>query len=225
MPAPAGLLSPPTPVGAGCGLILFFWLSKGALTSSPPFWASTPSFSAACWPSGSSYWAPHAFKDTVGGILIVLVFGGSLCGAAPVEPSWPRHSPPHPQQEAPLERLFAERPVARTPLISTAGPALLNAVTAAINFVLNLWIVSAPRHGGVNSQVARVNAVTRLTLGVPESAVIGPYDLVGHLLSVLPALFPADGYLGGEGISGNWLKRQGQGVQRRVVRKHLYSPH
>ena len=73
------------------------------------------------------------------------------------------------EQEATLERLFAERPVARTLLISTAGIALLNAATAAINFVLNLRIVTAPfGTGEFNSQVARVNALTRLTLGVPE---------------------------------------------------------
>ena len=51
---------------------------------------------------------------------------------------------------------------------------MLNAATAAINFVLNLWIVSAPfGTGEFNFQVARVNALTRLTLGVPEFLVMG----------------------------------------------------
>ena len=118
----------------------------------------------------------YAFKDTVGGILIVLVFGGSLVWGRPLLGAFVAQAldPRTPEQEASLERLFAERPVARTLLISTAGLALLNAVTAAINFVLNLWIVSAP-FGTVefNSQVARVNALTRLTLGVPEFVVMG----------------------------------------------------
>ena len=101
--------------------------------------------------------------------------------------------PRTPQQEASLERLFAERPVARTLLISTAGLALLNAATAAINFVLNLWIVTAPfGTGEFNSQVARVNTLTRLTLGIPEFLVMGLaiwwviYSLYSRLYSRLP---------------------------------------
>jgi hypothetical protein len=118
----------------------------------------------------------YAFKDTVGSILIVVVFGGSLVLGRPVLGAFVAQAldPRTPEQEASLERLFAERPVARTLLISTAGLALLNAATAAINFVLNLRIVTAPfGTGEFNSQVARVNALTRLTLGVPEFLVLG----------------------------------------------------
>ena len=51
---------------------------------------------------------------------------------------------------------------------------MLNAATAAINFVLNVWMVTAPfGTGEFNSQVARVNALTRLMLGVPEFVVMG----------------------------------------------------
>jgi hypothetical protein len=120
--------------------------------------------------------ALYALKDTVGSILIVVVFGGSLLLGHPLLGAFVAQAldPRTPEQEASLERLFAERPVARTLLISTAGLALLNAVTAAINFVLNLWIVTAPfGTGEFNSQVARVNALTRLTLGVPEFLVMG----------------------------------------------------
>ena len=54
-------------------------------------------------------------------------------------------------------------------LLSTAVLALLNAATAAINFVLNVNMVTASfGTSEFNSQVARVNALTRLTLGVPE---------------------------------------------------------
>ena len=118
----------------------------------------------------------YAFKDTVGGILIVVVFGGSMLLGRPLLGVFVAQAlDPHtPEQEASLERLFAERPVARTLLISTAGLALLNAATAAINFVLNVWIVTAPfGTGEFNSQVARVNALTRLTLSVPEFVVMG----------------------------------------------------
>ena len=82
--------------------------------------------------------------------------------------------PRTPEQEVSLERLFAERPLARTILISTVGLALSNAATAAINSLLNLRMVTAPfGTGEFNSQVARVNALTRLTLGVPEFLVMG----------------------------------------------------
>jgi hypothetical protein len=119
--------------------------------------------------------ALYALKDTVGSILIVVVFGGSLVLGHPLLRAFVAQAldPRTPEQEASLERLFSERPVARTLLISTAGLTLLNAVTAAINFALNLWIVSAPfGTGEFNSQVARVNALTRLTLGVPEFVVM-----------------------------------------------------
>jgi hypothetical protein len=139
--------------------------------------------------------ALYAFKDTVGGILIVVVFGGSLLLGHPLLGAFVAQAldPRTAEQEASLERLFAERPVARTLLISTAGLALLNAVTAAINFVLNLWIVTAPfGTGEFNSQVARVNALTRLTLSVPEFLVMGLaiwwviYSLYSRLYSRLP---------------------------------------
>ena len=92
----------------------------------------------------------YAFKDTVGSILIVVVFGGSLLWGHPLLGAFVAQAldPRTPEQEASLERLFAERPVARTLLISTAGLALLNAATAAINFVLNLRIVTAPSARG-----------------------------------------------------------------------------
>src|ERR671912_1106073 len=117
---------------------------------------------------------PYALKDTVGGIVAVLLFGGSLLrpllGVFVAQALDPRT----PEQGASLERLFAERSVARTLLISTAGLTLLNAATAAINFVLNLRMVTAPfGTGEFNSQVARVNALTRLTLGVPEFLLMG----------------------------------------------------
>src|ERR671910_3895203 len=120
--------------------------------------------------------ALYALKDTLGSILIVLVLGGSLLLGHPLLGAFVAQAldPRTPQQEASLERLFAERPVARTLLVSTAGLALLNALTAAINFLLNFRIVTAPfGTGEFNYQVARVNALTRLTLSVPEFLVMG----------------------------------------------------
>ena len=120
--------------------------------------------------------ALYALKDTAGGILIVLAFGGSLLLGRPLLGAFVAQAlgPRTPWQEASLERLFAERPVARTLLITTAGLTLLNAATAAINFLLNLWMVTASfGTGEFNAQVARVNAVTRVALGLPEALVMG----------------------------------------------------
>lgn len=139
--------------------------------------------------------ALYALKDTVGSILVVLVFGGSLLLGRPLLGAFVAQAlgPRTPEQEASLERLFAERPVARALLVGTAGLALLNAATAAINFLLNLRMVGAPfGTGEFNSQVARVNALTRLTLGVPEFVVMGLmiwwviYALHSRLYSRLP---------------------------------------
>ena len=139
--------------------------------------------------------ALYALKDTVGSILVALVFGGSLLLGRPLLRAFVAQAldPRTPVQEASLERLFAERSVARALLIGTAGLALLNAATAAINFVLNLWMVSAPFGTALfNSQVAQVNAVTRLTLGIPEFVVMGLaiwwviYSLHSRLYSRLP---------------------------------------
>jgi hypothetical protein len=118
----------------------------------------------------------YALKDTVGSILVVVVFGGSILLGRPLLGVFVAQAldPRTPEQEVSLERLFAERPLARTILITTAGLALLNAATAAINFLLNLMMVTAPfGTGEFNSQVARVNALTRLTLGVPEFLIMG----------------------------------------------------
>jgi hypothetical protein len=161
--------------------------------------------------------ALYALKDTVGSILIVVVFGGSLLWGRPLLGAFVAQAldPRTPQQEASLERLFAERPVARTLLVSTAGLALLNALTAAINFLLNLWMVTAPfGTGEFNSQVARVNALTRVTLSVPEFVVFGLaiwwviYSLYSRLYSQLPDV---------GGRKGFWelVEAQGKGAPAR----------
>ena len=80
----------------------------------------------------------YALKDTVGSIVIVVVFGGSLLWGHPLLGAFVAQAldPRTPQQEASLERLFAERPLARTLLISTAGLVLLNGATA---FAFSAW--------------------------------------------------------------------------------------
>jgi hypothetical protein len=161
--------------------------------------------------------ALYALKDTVGAILVALVFGSSLLLGRPLLGAFVAQAlgPRTLEQEASLGRLFAERPVARALLVSTAGLALLNAATAAINFLLNLRMVGAPfGTGEFNSQVARVNALTRLTLGVPEFVVMGLaiwwviYALHSRLHSRLPEV---------GGRRGFWelVEAQGKGAPAR----------
>src|SRR5215211_1563058 len=162
--------------------------------------------------------ALYALKDTVGSILIVVVLGGSLVLGHPLLGAFVAQAldPRTPQQEASLEHLFAERPVARTLFISTTGLALLNAATAAINFLLNLWMVTASfGTGEFNSQVARVNALTRLTLGVPEFVVMG-LAIWWVISPCTPGSTPGCRTPAGRAISGNSSKRR-RSEDRRVL--------
>ena len=116
----------------------------------------------------------YAIKDTAGSALAVLIFGGSLLVGSPLVRAFVEQSldPRSPKQESALRDLFRERPVARALFWSTALLAAANVATGAVNFVLNLNIVTASfGTEAFNSQVARVNAITRLALGIPEFAV------------------------------------------------------
>lgn len=118
----------------------------------------------------------YALKDTAGSILTVLVFGGSLLIGRPVVRAFAQQSldPRTPEQESALGRLFRERPVARALVLSTALLAAVNVATGVANFFLNLEIVTAAfGTADFNTQVARVNAITRLALGIPEFLVWG----------------------------------------------------
>jgi len=82
--------------------------------------------------------------------------------------------PRTPEQESALRKLFRERPVARALVWGTALLAAVNAATGVANFLLNLRIVTATfGTEAFNSQVAQVNAITRIALGIPEFAAWG----------------------------------------------------
>ena len=118
----------------------------------------------------------YAFKDTIGALIAVAIFGGSLFIGRPVVRAFAEQSldPRTPEQESALGRLFAERPVARSLFWSTGVLALAFAVTGLANFFLNIWIVTAPFGvDAFNDQVARVNAITRVALIIPEFAAWG----------------------------------------------------
>lgn len=118
----------------------------------------------------------YALKDTSGGVLTVVIFGGSLLVGRPVVRAFAEQSldPRSPEQESAVERLFRERPVARALFWSTALLTAVNAATSLANFLLNLRIVTAAFGSeDFNTQVARVNAITRVALGIPEMAAWG----------------------------------------------------
>lgn len=118
----------------------------------------------------------YALKDTAGSAVVVLVFGGSLVIGRPVVRAFAEQSldPRTPEQESALQRLFGERPVARALIWGTALLAAVNAATGVANFLLNLRIVTASfGTEAFNAQVAQVNAITRIALGIPEFAAWG----------------------------------------------------
>jgi hypothetical protein len=117
-----------------------------------------------------------ALKDSAGSAVTVLVFGGSLLLGRPALRAFAQQSldPRTPEQGLALQGLFAEHPVARAIVWGTAALALVHAAAGAANFVLNLSIVVAPfGTDEFNVQVAKVNAITRLALGVPEAIATG----------------------------------------------------
>ena len=118
----------------------------------------------------------YALKDTAGSVVVVLVFGGSLLVGHPVVRAFAEQSldPRTPVQESALQKLFRERPVARAMVWGTALLAAVNAATGVANFLLNLRIVTATFGTETfNTQVAQVNAITRIALGIPEFAAWG----------------------------------------------------
>lgn len=113
----------------------------------------------------------YALKDTAGSVVVVLVFGGSLLVSRPVVRAFAEQSldPRTPAQESALKKLFSDRPVARAMVWGTALLAAVNAATGVANFLLNLRIVTATFGTETfNTQVAQVNAITRIALGIPE---------------------------------------------------------
>ena len=127
-----------------------------------------------------AFWFVDGFlfvlKDSAGSAVTVLVFGGSLLLGRPAMRAFAEQSldPRTPEQRSALEKLFAERPVARSLVLGTTSLAVVHAAAGAANFLLNLSIVVAPfGTAEFNGQVATVNAITRLALGIPEILATG----------------------------------------------------
>ena len=120
--------------------------------------------------------ALFALKDSAGSAVTVSVLGGSLLLGRPALRAFTEQGlyPRTPEQVSALHGLFAERPIERLLIWGTAMVALVHAAAGAAKFLLNLSIVVAPfGTDEFNAQVATVNAVTRVALGIPEALATG----------------------------------------------------
>jgi hypothetical protein len=116
----------------------------------------------------------YAVKDTIGLLLRVLIFGGSVLIARPILKYFfvQGLNPDTPDKQQALDHLFQEPKVNTSFILSTWIVVIETAVAAAINFYLNLIMVLAPFGTETfNQQVAQVNAITRVVLSIPSIAV------------------------------------------------------
>lgn len=112
-----------------------------------------------------------ALKDTAGGIVACAVMAGSVAAGRPMlQLFWHQGlQPDTPARERALAALTAEGPVRRALATGTLLMLAAMAASSAANFLLNLWIVTAPFGTALfNQQVAQVNAITRVALNIVE---------------------------------------------------------
>jgi hypothetical protein len=107
----------------------------------------------------------YALKDSAGLIVGALLFLGSIVIAKPMMQFFATQvfQPDTPAKEGALKTLFARPEVKRGLIGATAMIGVQNLLLAAVNFTLNLNIVTATfGTEQFNSQVAEVNAITRI---------------------------------------------------------------
>jgi hypothetical protein len=113
----------------------------------------------------------YAIKDTIGLLLRVAIFGGSVLVARPILKYFfiQALNPDTPAKLQALDRLFGERSVNSSFVRATWLVVIETALAAVFNFYLNLRFVLATFGAEVfNQQVAYVNAITRVALTVPS---------------------------------------------------------
>lgn len=117
-----------------------------------------------------------AFKDSVGSIITVVVFGGSIIVSKPIMYYFLVQglNPNSPKQEKSLKALLEEPKISRAIVTGTIIVLIVNLLTGVANFFLNLQIVVADFGTAMfNEQVAQVNAITRIALTIPEFIGLG----------------------------------------------------
>ncbi|MFN8532678.1 MAG: VC0807 family protein [Dehalococcoidia bacterium] len=131
-----------------------------------------------------------AFKDTLGIILTIALFGVSVAIGKPLLQYFliQGMNPPTLDQEKALKALLQHPSIWRRFMIGTALFAGLNVVLGVVNFWLNLSIVVEPFGTEIfNQQVAQVNAIMRV-VSIPEMALLMAAFIFGALavFRVLP---------------------------------------
>jgi hypothetical protein len=132
-----------------------------------------------------------ALKDSIGFVVALVVFGGSILLGRPLAGEFVAQAlnPDTPQRNQQLAQLFKEPHVQRALVQGTLWMLAVNVVLGIINFWLNLQLVVAPfGTEEFNQQVAQVNAITRLALGIPDFIVTGYaiYQIFSALYRDLP---------------------------------------
>lgn len=143
--------------------------------------------------------ALFALKDSAGSAVTVLILGGSLLLGRPALRAFAEQGldPRTSGQEAALHGLFAERSVRRALVRGTVMLTLVHAAAGAVNFLLNLSIVTASfGTDEFNAQVAKVNAIARLAIGLPEGLATGLaiWLVFRALYSLLPGVPGEEGF-------------------------------
>jgi hypothetical protein len=113
----------------------------------------------------------YAIKDTVGLLIRVLIFGGSVLIGRPILKYFfiQALNADTPAKEQSLTNLFAEPSVNRSFGTATWIVVIETAIAAVVNFYLNLrMVLAAFGTEAFNQQVAQVNAITRVALSVPS---------------------------------------------------------
>lgn len=117
-----------------------------------------------------------AFKDTLGSLFTILVFGVSIIIQKPIMYYFLMQglSPQSLQQEQSLKALLKESGVYRSLVKGTKIILIVTVFIGMANFFLNLQIVTADfGTTEFNQQVARVNIITQITLTAAELIGIG----------------------------------------------------
>lgn len=111
----------------------------------------------------------YAIKDTMGLLVSVVVFLGSAIIGRPFMRYFGEQmfnqmlTPETPEQHASVNRLLAQPGVIRSFTLGSIIIGVQNVIAGGINFMLNLNMVTAPFDTeAFNSQVAQVNAITRI---------------------------------------------------------------
>jgi hypothetical protein len=115
--------------------------------------------------------ALFALKDSASYLLAFLVFGLTAYVGTPVTRSIALQGldPDTPEREQQMHRLLDAPSVHRAMRQATLLIGVTNLVAGAVNYVINLRMVTAPFNTALfNDQVANVNAITRLVLVLPD---------------------------------------------------------